>query len=87
MSYSFGRCDNRIEAPDFDPAYRDASFFGSTAENVLKHAPWLNDFMQAIPDSIASRLHPAMTEFIRQKRVRFGTLYLILYLILSRAIN
>ena len=69
MSYSFGRCDKRLEAPDFDPTYRDASHFGSTAENVMKHAPWLNYIMQSLPDSVASLLHPAMTEFIRQKRV------------------
>jgi len=71
MNYSFGRCDQRLEAPDFDPAYRDASFFGSTAENFLKHAPWINNFMQSIPDSLARLLHPAMTEFIRQKRNTF----------------
>ncbi|KAF2435995.1 cytochrome P450 [Tothia fuscella] len=70
MSYSFGRSDNRIEAPDFDPSYRDASFFGSTMENPLKHAPWINQLFLAIPDSIARLLHPAMTEFIRQKRLK-----------------
>jgi hypothetical protein len=69
MSYSFGRSDNRIEAPDFDPSFRDASFFGSTMSGSLKHAPWLNQFMLAIPESIARGLHPAMTEFIQQKRV------------------
>ena len=70
MSYSFGRCDNRIEAPDFDPTYRAASHFGSTMSNPLKHAPWINRFLQSIPDSIARLLHPGLTEFIRQKEVR-----------------
>ncbi|OCK81439.1 cytochrome P450 monooxygenase [Lepidopterella palustris CBS 459.81] len=68
MTYSFARCDHRLEAPDFDPSYRDASFFGSTAENFMKHAPWLNNFMQSLPDSVASLLHPAMASFIQQKR-------------------
>lgn len=68
MTYSFARCDHRLEAPDFDPSYRDASFFGSTAENFLKHAPWLNNFMQSIPDSMSHLAHPAMASFIEQKR-------------------
>lgn len=69
MTYSFARCDNRLEAPDFDPSYRDASFFGSTAGSYLKHAPWVNNLMQALPDSVARLLHPAMASFIAQKRV------------------
>lgn len=70
MTYSFARCDNRLEAADFDPSYRAASHFGSTAQNYLKHAPWVNNLMQSLPDSVAEKIHPAMTEFIRQKRVR-----------------
>lgn len=70
--YSFARCDNRLEAWDFDPTYRAASHFGSTAQNYLKHAPWINQLMQRLPDYVASRLHPAMSEFIKQKRVRPG---------------
>ncbi len=58
------------EAEDFDPSYRDASFFGSTAGSFMKHAPWVNNLMQALPMSIAERLHPAMASFIAQKRVR-----------------
>jgi hypothetical protein len=74
MNYSFGRCDSRLEAPDFDPSYRDASFFGSTSENLMKHIPWLNDVLQSLPDSIARILHPALTEFIKQKRVKTALL-------------
>jgi hypothetical protein len=69
MTCSFARCDDRLEAPDFDPSYRDASFFGSTARIFLKHAPWVNNLMQALPDSVARLLHPAMASFIAQKRV------------------
>ncbi|TVY84018.1 Cyrochrome P450 monooxygenase [Lachnellula suecica] len=68
MTYCFGKCDSRLEAIDFDPSYRDASFFGSTAGNYLKHAPWVNNFMQAMPNSIAELLHPAMATFVAQKR-------------------
>ncbi|KAE8452045.1 hypothetical protein EG329_002210 [Mollisiaceae sp. DMI_Dod_QoI] len=68
MAYSFGRCDKRLEAKDFDPSYRDASFFGSTAGSFMKHAPWVNNLMQALPNSIAEMLHPAMASFVAQKR-------------------
>lgn len=68
MQYAFARSDNRLEAPDFDPSYRDAAFFGSTAGNFMKHAPWLNSLMQTLPDSVARLAHPAMASFIRQKR-------------------
>jgi len=68
VTYSFARCDNRLEAPDFDPSYRDASFFGSTAGAFLKHAPWINDLMQSAPDAIARLLHPGLASFIFQKR-------------------
>lgn len=59
----------QIEAPDFDPSYRDASFFGSTAGNFMKHAPWVNNLMQSLPNSIAELLHPAMATYVNQKRV------------------
>ncbi|TAQ87580.1 hypothetical protein B7494_g4085 [Chlorociboria aeruginascens] len=60
MTYSFARNDNRLEAPDFDPSFRDASFFGSTAGNFMKHAPWLNSVFLGLPDSVVRLLHPAL---------------------------
>lgn len=33
-----------------------------------QHAPWVNDLMQALPDSFAHLLHPVMAAFIAQKR-------------------
>jgi hypothetical protein len=71
MTYSFGKCDKRLEAPDFDPSYRNATFFGSTVSTFMKHLPWINGLVQILPDSIARLLHPALHEFIRLKRVRF----------------
>jgi len=68
MMYCFGRCDRRLEAEDFDPSYRDASFFGSTAGSFMKHAPWVNNLMQALPMWMAESLHPAMASFVAQKR-------------------
>lgn len=85
MMYCFGRCDKRLgksesafyiqhanelpEAEDFDPSYRDASYFGSTAGNFMRHAPWVNNFLQALPMWLAELIHPAMATFIAQKRV------------------
>lgn len=60
--------DKLSEAEDFDPSYRDASFFGSTAGSFLKHAPWVNNMMQALPMWIAESIHPAMASFVAQKR-------------------
>jgi cytochrome P450 len=68
MQYAFARSDHRLEAPDFDPTYRDAAFFGSTASNFMKHAPWLNAVFQAIPDKLTRLTHPAMAAFVAQKR-------------------
>lgn len=60
-----------VEAEDFDPSYRDASFFGSTAGSFMKHAPWVNNLMQALPMWAAASLHPAMASFMAQKRVLY----------------
>lgn len=68
MQYAFARSDHRLEAPDFDPTYRDAAFFGSTAGNFMKHAPWLNRVLQSLPDWLVRLSHPAMAAFIEQKR-------------------
>lgn len=68
MQYAFARCDHRLEAPDFDPSYRDAAFFGSTSSNALKHAPWLNTAFQVLPDALTRLSNPAFANFIDQKR-------------------
>ncbi len=46
----------------------DASLSGATSGAFLKHAPWINDVMQALPESVARLLHPAMASFVAQKR-------------------
>lgn len=70
MEYSFARCDHRLEAEDFEPSYRDASFFGSTAGNFLRHAPWVNALSQSLPDWLVEKCHPSLAAFISQKRVQ-----------------
>jgi hypothetical protein len=64
-----------IEAENFDPTYRDAAFFGSTAGNFMKHAPWLNKVFQKLPDGFVAAIHPAMAAFVKQKRVSYGAFF------------
>lgn len=68
MQYAFARSDHRLEAPDFDPTFRSAAFFGSTAGNFMKHVPWLNSVLQSLPDWLVRLSHPNMAAFIEQKR-------------------
>lgn len=68
MQYAFARSDHRLEAADFDPTYRAAAFFGATTGNFMKHAPWLNNILQRLPDRVVRLTHPSMAAFIEQKR-------------------
>ncbi|KAL0256814.1 hypothetical protein SLS55_007623 [Diplodia seriata] len=58
--YAFGRSDHRLQAPDFDPSFRDAMLQGGKAGHVMKHFPWLMDVLRKLPDSLLLRLSPAM---------------------------
>ncbi|KAL5346712.1 hypothetical protein ACLOAV_008419 [Pseudogymnoascus australis] len=68
MQYAFARCDHRLERPDFDRANRDGAFFGSTAANFMKHAPWLNVVFQSLPDQITRLAHPSLAAFLAQRK-------------------
>jgi hypothetical protein len=68
IAFPYTNLDPFPEAEDFDPSYRDASFFGSTAGNFMRHAPWVNNFLQALPLWVAELIHPAMATFVAQKR-------------------
>ncbi|KAI0521301.1 cytochrome P450 [Xylaria bambusicola] len=58
--YAFGRSENRLQAPDFDPSFRDAMLQGGKSGHVLKHFPWLMDMLRKLPDSLLLKLSPAM---------------------------
>ncbi|KAK2055853.1 cytochrome P450 [Colletotrichum caudatum] len=58
--YAFGRSENRLTAPDFDPSFRDAMLQGGKAGHVLKHFPLLMDALRKLPDSLLLKLSPAM---------------------------
>ncbi|OBT64897.1 hypothetical protein VE03_06450 [Pseudogymnoascus sp. 23342-1-I1] len=68
MQYAFARSDHRLERPDFDRANRDGCFFGSTAANFMKHAPWLNVIFQSLPDQLTRLAHPLLAAFLAQRR-------------------
>ncbi|GKT94704.1 cytochrome P450 [Colletotrichum tofieldiae] len=58
--YAFGRSEHRLQAPDFDPSFRDAMLQGGKAGHVLKHFPSLMDMLRKLPDSLLLKLSPAM---------------------------
>ncbi|KFY05415.1 hypothetical protein O988_00004 [Pseudogymnoascus sp. VKM F-3808] len=68
MQYAFARSDHRLERPDFDRANRDGCFFGSTAANFMKHAPWLNAIFQSLPNQLTRLAHPLLAAFLAQRR-------------------
>ncbi|KAK1478824.1 hypothetical protein CTAM01_14922 [Colletotrichum tamarilloi] len=58
--YAFGKSENRLQAADFDPSFRDAMLQGGKAGHVLKHFPSLMDLLRKLPDSLLLKLSPAM---------------------------
>ncbi|CVK87181.1 related to cytochrome P450 CYP3/CYP5/CYP6/CYP9 subfamilies [Fusarium proliferatum] len=58
--YAFGKSENRLQAADFDPSFRDAMLQGGKAGHVLKHFPWLMDMLRKLPNSMLLKLSPAM---------------------------
>ncbi|KAI1760614.1 cytochrome P450 [Hypoxylon sp. FL1150] len=67
--YSFGRCNYRLESPDFDPSSRDASLGGIRSIHFMKYFPWINDLAQVLPETIVGRFMPVLSSFLAQKLV------------------
>ncbi|GIJ86405.1 hypothetical protein Asppvi_005293 [Aspergillus pseudoviridinutans] len=57
------------ETPNFDSSERDASLAGAQSFHLLKRMPWLNTVMMPLPESLASRLSPALGSYMRQKKM------------------
>lgn len=55
------------ETPNFDPSSRDASLAGANSIHWMKHVPWVNDLLKALPMPLARALHPALASFLDQK--------------------
>lgn len=56
------------EDPNFDPWTRDAARAGVNSAAFMMHAPWINDVLKSLPDSVSQRLLPALGPFLAQKR-------------------
>ncbi|KAI8625210.1 cytochrome P450 [Xylariaceae sp. FL1651] len=67
-TYCFARCDHRLESQNFDPSARNAARAGVKTIHWLKNAPWINQVMIALPESLTRSLHPAFATFLDQKR-------------------
>jgi hypothetical protein len=69
MEYAFARCDHRIEAPDFDPSFHDASIVGSTMGHMTKQLPWVLPLMQTLPDWVTIKLNSDMASYVKLQKV------------------
>jgi hypothetical protein len=69
MQYAFARCDHRIEAPDFDPSFHDASIVGSTMGHMTKQLTWVLPIMQTLPDWVTIKLNSDMASYVTLQRV------------------
>jgi len=73
MEYAFARCDHRIEAPDFDPSFHDASIVGSTMGHMTKQLTWVLPLMQTLPDWVTIKLNSDMASYVKLQRVPFSS--------------
>ncbi|KAK7754816.1 hypothetical protein SLS62_003130 [Diatrype stigma] len=66
--YSFARCDHKLESLDFDPTSREAALAGISSIHFMKHVPWVNDVMKALPEAFVEWLLPMLASFLALKR-------------------
>lgn len=72
MEYCFARSYNRLEAPDFDPSYKNASRRGVRLARVAKHFRFLTAIagvMALLPDRVVTRLGPSFDVVLSERRV------------------
>ncbi|KIW87158.1 uncharacterized protein Z519_12269 [Cladophialophora bantiana CBS 173.52] len=65
MEYAFGRSDNRLLAPDFDPSFKEAGEAGAKLGHFVKQMPWVLTLMKFLPDSVQIALNPVMASYIK----------------------
>lgn len=61
--YAFGRSEHRLDAPGFDPSFRNAMMQGGRAAHVLKHFPAATDALRRLPGWLLRRLSPDMGSY------------------------
>jgi hypothetical protein len=69
QEYAFARSDHRVDQPDFEPTFHDASIAGSSGGALIKQYPWILPLMQSFPDSFMAWLDPKMGSFFALQRV------------------
>jgi hypothetical protein len=72
LQYSFARCFHRLEAPDFDPSYKDASRRGVRMAQIAKHLRFLTWIVKALlwlPESITEKMGSTLRMFLIERRV------------------
>lgn len=74
MQYCFDRSDHHVEAPDFDPRYFTTSFNAAKAIALLKHMPWIVNFMWALPESVAVKMGDEVSANLKLTNVSSGML-------------
>jgi len=69
MMYTFGRMYHRLEAPDFDSANHFQNHEAGKMAPLMKHAIWILRIIQALHESILSRMDPALASLVELKNV------------------
>ncbi|KAL3424986.1 hypothetical protein PVAG01_04267 [Phlyctema vagabunda] len=62
--FSFGSCDHRIEAPDFDPEFHELSLRVSRTTIAIKQFPWVLAIVSSLPRSLAMNCGPELAAFV-----------------------
>jgi hypothetical protein len=71
MGFAYGRGDNKLSAPDFDPDFGRAVEKGLNSLALMNHLPWLGYSVllaRYAPERIIQKLR--MTSFMALQRVR-----------------
>lgn len=63
--YAFGSEENRVNAPDFAPGFRNASQKGGNMAHLMKKFPWLHSIMNVMPEHVMAKIDPDMAALVR----------------------
>ena len=54
--YAFGKSLGLVERPEFSPQWKEVIKMAMEGLTVVRNFPWLETVMEALPDSIASKI-------------------------------
>lgn len=69
QEYAFARSDHRVDQPDFEPTFHNASIAGSSGGALIKQYPWVLPLMQSLPESFMTWLDPNMASYFGLQNV------------------